>query len=139
MESFNRGEHVMVAFLDIEKAFENVWHNGLTYKIVMLDLPTKMTRWLSGFLVDRVIQVNVIGFLSDKASPISGVPQGSVLSPLLFLIYADDLPKPHHIQNSNPSSPMTLLYGLLIKMYNLQLNFCVRTYGNWQSGVPNPE
>ena len=51
MESFNRGEHVVAAFLDIEKAFDNVWHNGLRYKIFQLDLPTKMTRWLPYFLV----------------------------------------------------------------------------------------
>ena len=86
----------MAAFLDIAKAFDNVWHNGLRYKIFMLDLPTKITRWLSDFLVGRVIQVNVNGFVSDKISPIAGVPQ----SPLLFLIYVNDLPKPHHRQNS---------------------------------------
>ena len=44
MESFNRGEHVVAAFLDVEKVFDNVWHNGLRYKIFQLDLPTKMTR-----------------------------------------------------------------------------------------------
>ena len=83
MEKFNRGEHVVAAFLDIEKAFHNVWHNGLKYKIFMLDLLTKMTRWLSDFLVGRIVQVNVNGFLSDKISPLTRVPQGSVLSPLL--------------------------------------------------------
>ena len=49
MESFNRGEHVVSAFLDVEKAFDNVWHNGFRYKILQLDLPTKMTYWLSDF------------------------------------------------------------------------------------------
>ena len=43
--------YVVAAFLDIEKAFNNVWHNGLRYKIFMLNLLSKMTRWLSDFLV----------------------------------------------------------------------------------------
>ena len=60
----------MAAFLDIEKAFDNVWHNGLRYKIFMLDLPIKMTRWLSDFLVGQVIQINVNSFCSDKMSPL---------------------------------------------------------------------
>ena len=83
MESFNRGEHVVAAFLDIEKAFDNVWHNGVKLKIFQLDLPTKMTHWLSDFLVGQLIQVNVNNFLSNQINPKAEVPQGSVLSPLL--------------------------------------------------------
>ena len=66
MESFNRGEHVIAALLDVEKAFDNVWHNGLRLKIFRLDLPTKMTRWLSDFLVGRLIQVNGNNFFSNQ-------------------------------------------------------------------------
>ena len=83
MESFNRGEHVVAAFLDVEKAFDNVWHNELRYKIFQLDLPTKMTRWLSDFLVGWLKQVNVNNFFSKQINCKAGVPQGSVLSPLL--------------------------------------------------------
>ena len=96
MESFNRGEHVTATFLDVKKAFDNVWHNGLRYKIFQLGLPTKMTRWLSDFLVGWLIQVNVNSSLSNQINPKA---QGFVLSPLLFLIYINDLPPPHHRQN----------------------------------------
>ena len=80
MESFNPGEHVIAAFLDFEKVFNNVQHNGLRYKIYQLDLPTKLCRWLSDFLVERVIQVKVEGFLSPKGYLKAGVPQSSNLS-----------------------------------------------------------
>ena len=66
MESFNRGEHVIAAVLDIEKAFDKVWHTGLRYKIYRLDIPTMLCRWLSDFLVGRVIQVKIESFLSPK-------------------------------------------------------------------------
>ena len=100
MERFNRGEHVAVAFLDVEKAFDNVWHNELRLKIFQLDLPTKMTCRLSDFLVGWLIQVNVNNFLSNQINPKAGVQQGSVMSPLFFLIYVNDLPTLHHKQNS---------------------------------------
>ena len=85
MESFNLGNILIAAFLDVEKSFDNVWHNGLRYKIYQLDLSTKLCRWLCNFLVGRVIQVKTEGSLSPKVYPNAGVPQGPKLSTLLFL------------------------------------------------------
>ena len=73
----------VAAFLDVEKAFDNVWNNGLRFKIFQLDLPNKMTRWLSDFLVGWLIQVNINNFLSNQINPKARVPQCYVLSPLL--------------------------------------------------------
>ena len=83
-ESFNRGEHVIAAFLDVEKAFDSVWHNRLRYKIYQLDLPTNLCRWLSDFLVGRIMKVKIEGFLSPKVCLKAGVPQGSNLSPFFL-------------------------------------------------------
>ena len=128
MESFNRGEHVVAAFLDVEKASDNVWHNGLKFKIFQLDLPTKMTRWLSDFLVGRLIHVNVNNFFSSQINPKAGVPQGCVLSPLLSLITSTTYH--HHTTNKTlyPNSLMILLNGPSVETYVLQQNFCNRTF-----------
>ena len=72
MESFNKGEHVVAAFLDVEKAFDNVWHNGLRYKIFQLDLPIKMTRWpLTSWLAVTYKSTSTV-----SSSPKSTLKQG---------------------------------------------------------------
>ena len=77
MESFNRHERVIALFLDVEKAFDNVWHNELRYKIFQRALPTEVTRWLSDFLAGRVIHVEVAdSFLVSKIYPKAAVPHG---------------------------------------------------------------
>lgn len=84
------GESLAVA-LDISKAFDRVWHAGLLNKLPSFGFPTKLCDWFKSFLSNRSITVAVDGE-SSEAYPInSGVPQGSILSPTLFLIHINDL------------------------------------------------
>ena len=137
MEGFNRGEQVIASYLDCEKAFDNVWHNGLRYKIFQLGLSTKISRWLSDFPVGRVTQIKVEGYLSSKIYPKAGIPEGSVLSLSLFLVYINDMPVSKH--NLNPKSKLADNTGLWVKSKKhpwQQIDYRA-TWMHWRSGVPN--
>ena len=79
-------------FLDISKAFDKVWHEGLLYKLESLGISRKLLNLFRSFLNDRHQRVVLNGQLSDWAPILAGVLQGSILGPLFFLIYINDLP-----------------------------------------------
>jgi Reverse transcriptase (RNA-dependent DNA polymerase) len=79
--------------LDVEKAFDRVWHQGLLYKMDKLNFPTHLVKMVSSFLKNRSFHVELRGRKSTNYSIPFGVPQGAVLSPTLYNIYIHDVPK----------------------------------------------
>ncbi|GBP01628.1 Probable RNA-directed DNA polymerase from transposon BS [Eumeta japonica] len=86
-------------FIDVSQAFDKVWHEGLILKL-KLHLPTNIVKLLENYITSRKFVVKEGEFVSLPEYIASGVPQGSILGPLLYLIYTSDMPVGSNIHTS---------------------------------------
>ena len=92
--AFAAGQTTTGVFIDLEKAFDLMWTDGLLYKLQRLGIQGQMFKWIRNFLSDRSIRVRVGASLSRSFLMENGSPQGSVISPVLFIILLNDIPEP---------------------------------------------
>ena len=136
LEAENR---MSAIFMDFTKAFDRVWHTGLLHKIAASGVSTSSTDWLRSYLDNRLIRVRVGSTLSAEKSISAGVPQGSHLGPILFIVFINDLQKEVECPTEIYADD-TLIYheenvknGKTQKTHELSLQTAVRNAERWAS------
>ena len=87
---FNSNEHTAALFIDIEKAYDSVWRDGLMVKLKEKGITGRIWYWIRDFLTDRSAAITMSGVKGQSFDTAIGLPQGSVISPLLFSLFIAD-------------------------------------------------
>ena len=90
-EALDKSKYVGAVFFDLRKAFDRVWHKGLLVKLEAAGVQGSALSWFSSYFSNRRQRTRVADGVSSPSTLMAGVPQGAILSPLLFIIYVNDI------------------------------------------------
>jgi len=140
--NLNKRTKTATAFIDIEKAFNKVWHRGLIYKLLQFQLPIQLLKLLESFLQRRTFEVRFNESSSSTRPILAGVPQGSCLSPQLFSAYINDMPQ-HKDSKTALFADDTMFYAYgpttncAVKRLQNQIDLASTWFKNWKVTI-NP-
>ena len=122
-------------FLDISKCFDTIDHNLLLQKLQIYGITDNQLKWFTSYLHNRSQVVSCHNTLSEKSVTNIGVPQGSVLGPILFLLFSNDLPNNIHLGTCNMFADDTVVYiaGKTNEEVQLNLQECIDNAAKWYS------
>ena len=90
-QALNKRECVLAVMLDVRGAFDKLWSQGLIYKLHKWGLPTRLLRCVASFMSHRSLKVHEGAEKSREIRMLAGTPQGSIISPILFILFMDDV------------------------------------------------
>ena len=133
--NMDAGSFVDAVFLDLSKAFDTVDHHLQLQKLTNIGLTSYTTQWFRSYLINRS-QITLVGDADSAATKMPvGIPQGSILGPLLFLIYVNDLPDCHLASDIILYADDTVIYYSTKNVSDLDhhINADLRTVSEWFS------
>ena len=133
LKSIDNGECIGLVMLDLRKAFDTVNHNLLIKKLPMYGLNVHVVNWFKSYLTDRSHITCVNGSRSNEQKSVCGIPQGSILGPLLFIMYINDLPKSVANVKVSMYADDTAIYYSSKDVHDIvnKMNYDLENVDNW--------
>lgn len=136
-EQFSKHKTTSMCLLDIEKAFDTVWQDGLIHKLINHKFPEHLIQLVINYLKNREFVVKINNSLSEPKRSRAGVPQGSVLGPVLFNYFINDIPKFPKTQVAIYADDTAILahsFSAQVATYQIQihLNLILKFLQQWK-------